>query len=340
MLRWSELNAAVEKAMDPNGEGGEIPEGMNISDMMQEWLTQTDPKEKATSEAVLNRMHAQGSVLARMAYLALEVDARKVQDVVPGCKELELSEEPVDAMGWKELSQAMDNVQINWGKVSSLPGVKDLCWKLFARFGYFAGYAFGDGEDGIDIVHDREPCADGHRLSDLAKQQALDAFFCMFRYLWLVARQQPVQEQGPELDLRTFHFEAATDTYHETTMHDDVHIGALLQYMHRFSGLFHSVSQAVYYHHPTYSRRRAPMSMGALSEEGRSAADWIPVLRQLYPQLQLFYESCDLRTLPPDGWCWLHAPGRVWLVGPHTAVHWDPSPVKLLGVYLRANPGT
>eukprot|EP00960_Hanusia_phi_P058732 763966-Hanusia_phi.AAC.2 len=76
------------------------------------------------------------------------------------------------------------------------------------------------------------------------------------------------------------------------------------------------------------------MSPAELTAPGRNAVDAIPVLQQLYPELRLYHEDVDLRALPPGRWCWLHAPGRVWLVLPPRRFLWHPSPVCLLAHYI------
>ena len=162
----------------------------------------------------------------------------------------------------------------------------------------------------------------------------------MFRYLWLRSRAEPVgdaealQASHP-VDLRHHHFEAATDTYYEMGMYDDIHVGALLQYMHRFSGMYHSISQVAYYHNPCYQRRKAPMSQEEMLRDGRTAADAIPVLQQLYPEVKLLHEDMDMSNLPGERWCWIHAPGRIWLLQPGGSLWWDPSPLVLVAVYLK-----
>eukprot|EP00960_Hanusia_phi_P077466 768697-Hanusia_phi.AAC.5 len=357
MERWAELDRRLEEVLGyvAGGIEGELPEGLDMGSLMEEWLTQSSPAEPVDAELMLNRMHLMGTVLARLAYLLVEEDGRTVQAVVPGCKPLEISDTPVDRMGWRELQSAIDNLQIHWREACALPGARDLCWKLFARFGCFVAYAVeceggGDGPGcPLDIFHDRQECPEAHpgayRLADTAMIQALDAFFSMFRYLWLLSHEERAGDNAdPSLiDLRPHHFEAATDTYHLTTMHDDIHIGALTQYRHRFAGMYNTVSQVAYFQNPVYQRRRAPMSAADLAAQGRTAADALPVLQQLYPELRLYHEDADLRSLPANAWCWLHAPGRVWLVQPpHRQAPrrflWNPSPVALLATYIARDP--
>eukprot|EP00960_Hanusia_phi_P020532 605383-Hanusia_phi.AAC.6 len=340
MDRWVDLDLRVERVLSQREQ--DLPEGLDMGALMEEWLAQSNPAEIGDAELILSRMHLMGLVLARLAYLLMEEDDRTVQGIVPGCKELEITDTPIDRMLWRELQSALDNLQINWLKACGQPGVRDLCWKLFASFGYFAAYAVEQG-DGcpIDVVHDRQDCPEARagsaRLSDMAMIHAMDAFHAMFRYLWLLSKEERVGDDADTtlVDLRPHHFEAATDTYHLTTMHDDIHVGALVQYMHRFSGMYNTVSQVVYFHNPVYQRRRAPVSRDDLAAEGRNAADALPALQQIYPELRLFHEDADLSALPAADWCWLHAPGRVWLVQPSPRRFlWNPSPLALLAHYV------
>jgi len=326
---------------DPDSD---LPEGKSIEERMEEWLETSNPSEKGDDDRIMNDMQILGCVLARLAYLVFPEDERRVQEIVPDCRALVITDEPIDKMLWRALDNAVANLQIHWREAVDNPGVTELCWKLLSRFGYFASYSFSELDESVDDVHAREvamsDCERDYRLSDVVKMQTVDVFFCMFRYLWLRSKARAVED--PEaltrlhpVDLRHHHFEAATDTYYSVGMYDDIHVGALAQYMHRFSGMYHSISQVAYYHNPCYQRRKAPMSVEDLLGDNRTAADFIPVLQQLYPEIQLFHEDMDLSALPHDRWCWIHLPGRVWLMQPGGQLWWDPSPLVLVAVYLK-----
>lgn len=342
METWKELNLAVERVLVHGGELS-LRGGMGIEELMESWLTMEDPKAKGDDDMIMNNMQVFGCVLARYAYLVYPEDERKVEDIVPDCVSLVITDEPIDRLLWRGLDNAVVNLQLHWKEAVDNPGVSELCWKLLSRFGYFASYSFDDTDESVDDVHAREAVVDGaervHRLSDVVKMQTVDAFFAMFRFLWFGAKARRVLEEGLlrefPVDLRHHHFEAATDTYYEAAMYDDVHIGAVLQYMHRFSGMYHSISQVAYYHHPCYRRRKAPMSREDLDREDITAVDFVPVLQQLYPELEMFHEDADFGRLPRERWFWMHLPGRVWLVGPGWEVWWDPDPLVLVAVYLK-----
>lgn len=334
---WVALNDTLERIL--SGEEGVSLEHIDVEDRMDNWLFHWDPVEKGDGDVVLNGMQTVGCVLARLAYLVLDEDDRRVQDIVD-LRDLCICDTAVDKMEWRALRNAIDNLQLHWGKALGMAGVSDLCWKLFSRFGYFAAYSFSELDSEIDDVHAREIVLNGeerdHRLADVVKIQVIDVFFCMFRCLWLHSRSTEVPGAGVPagLELHRHHFEAATDTYYSEAMYDDVHIGCVLQYMHRFSGMYHSISQVAYFHNPNYSRRKAPTCVQDLLADGRTAMDWIPVLQQLYPEISIAHEDVAFGALKTDRWAWVHCPGCVFLVAPGWRVLRGANPAVLIAEYL------
>jgi len=350
MQRWCDLERRIGLALEGDAaqlkEWTESGESENsIHAMMEDWLAKSDPAEKGDKHIILNRMHVMGCVLARYAQFVFEEDGRRVQDLLPDCEEAKICETSIDSMSWRELKHTCDNIQICWTRISAKEGVVGLCWKLFSRLGFYLSHAFPNGAkddhatNPINDVDSKCPHGDGYfRLTDIAIMGAVDLFFSLFRYVYVERMALPVPDRKRHLlrdpvQIHHHHLEAATDTFYQATMHDDVKVGALLQYMHRFSGMFHSISQVVYYHDPGYRRRKAAGSL----EELRAAAsqmDWIPVLQQIYPELELYHESVNFRDLPRDRWFWYHAPGKVWLVAPRLRFLWDPSPLVMIGHYV------
>lgn len=334
---WVALNETIELLL-AGSEDASLGD-VDVAAKMDDWLFNWDPVEKGDGEVVLNGMQTVGCVLARFAYLVLDEDDRKVQDIVD-LQDLCICDTAIDKMEWRALRNAIDNLQLHWGKALHRAGVSDLCWKLFSRFGYFAAYSFTELDSEIDDVHAREIDVNGqerdHRLADVVKIQVVDVFFCMFRCLWLQSRSTEVTGSAvPQgLELHGHHFEAATDTYFSETMYDDVPVGCVLQYMHRFSGMYHSISQVAYFHHPSYARRKAPTCMEDLLQPGRTAMDWIPVLQQLYPEIAVVHEDVSYGALPRDRWMWVHVPGSVFLVGPNWRVLRGQNPGVLLMDFL------
>jgi hypothetical protein len=126
------------------------------------------------------------------------------------------------------------------------------------------------------------------------------------------------------LDLHSYLVTASLDDFYKLSMYYDTCMAHLLQYRHEFTGMFHSVTQVMYYHNPTYVRRKQA-AVPSLAEE------LLPVVQQLYPDVRILYED---QPLPPhfhipgtqdwtketalpknaDDWLWLVLPGRIYLL--------------------------
>lgn len=375
---WLGLNMRIESVLNQTqSDTNEIRQYMLLNKMdfnglVDSWILKTDPVIKCTSAMPLNNMCLEACVIARYCYLVdcSSGDKKKVHDFFPDCKELELMDVPIDEMNWKQFLQSFQNIQLNWTNFALNPctvqdNLKALLLKMMGRFGFFNAWTFKQNEE----LNDPQACeksmynAEEYRLCDQQIVYIASGFWCMFYSLWLQenavlstlpeeARERMEESIKDNVAIHHHHIEAGNDTYFTATMYDDIMVGSLLQYMHRFSGMFHSVSQVAYFHNPSYQRRNPPDSVESMMRQDRSAIEKIPTLQQLYPDLELYHEIEYWDKLPKDNkkWFWMHTPGLVFLVrnrGYHSLrrddvardILWNPDPYELLKIYvLSLNP--
>ena len=58
------------------------------------------------------------------------------------------------------------------------------------------------------------------------------------------------------IELYNYHREASLDDFYKMSQMADTPFGSVSQYKHKFRHLFHSTSQVVYFHYPSYMRRK------------------------------------------------------------------------------------
>ncbi|KAJ1469349.1 hypothetical protein T484DRAFT_1852053 [Baffinella frigidus] len=95
---------------------------------------------------------------------------------------------------------------------------------------------------------------------------------------------------GYPFSVESFHVEAGVDDFHMIGMYFDIPAGCLLEYKHSYSGYYNNVSQCVYRHFPTYTRRK-PVSLAEVSLEDASDLSVLPALKQIYPEIQFAFED-------------------------------------------------
>jgi len=366
---WKDLDACALRSLNA-GSLSELDRfmeehGLCLADLYQAWVLYSDPAMKCTSLMPLNPMFMQACLVAKLCYLYQPRDEMTVQDIIQDHKELEILDTPIDMMSWKEYQLTLQNVQLNWTKFAINPCCANhplqlLITKLFSRLGFFLSYTFSEDDEGcpLDDLQACTRCPDYENRLRLCDQQ-IAYCSCLF---WSICYSSWLQEnaaltQIPEekrVDIEEaikdktavyhHHIEAGNDFYFTATMYDDIMIGSLLQYMHRFAGMFHSVSQVAYFHNPEYQRRRPPEGVEDLLRE-RPAIDKVPTLQQIYPDIELFHESTSWDQLPKEEkrWLWVHTPGLVFLVknGSNGSrdILWNPDPYELLKIYiLSLNP--
>lgn len=97
--------------------------------------------------------------------------------------------------------------------------------------------------------------------------------------------ESPPEEETP----RDYHREASLDEFYELDMIMTVPLGSIVQYRDKFRYLFHSVSQVVYFHFPSFQRSRQ-LSMLELEHPDTHSKSILPLLLQIDPTIPILYE--------------------------------------------------
>ena len=139
----------------------------------------------------------------------------------------------------------------------------------------------------------------------------LDALHSIYSLHLLLTRaqfvcgsSQPLQELVP---LCAHHREASNETFFTLSMTADCAVGSIVQYTHRFSHLFHNVSQAIYYNYPTYTRQ-TQLSLSELERENTKYVNLLPLLTELRPDIPVLFEHTGAGCLSVHAkhtWSWV-----------------------------------
>jgi hypothetical protein len=197
-----------------------------------------------------------------------------------------------------------------------------------------------DDPDGLDTLTFTQngksassPCWTHARI-----RHQLDVFLVLFRAARIVELAAPPPRGLPLHELHEFHKEAGMDRFHELGMRYDLPPGAVLSYMHLFSGMFNSVSQVVFYNYPDYVRR-VQIDIDELNK-GDQPIYALPPLLELEPTTPVFYEEAPLSPAPGhalttpatddfSGWRLYLVAGLLFLLTPCGKV-WHDANVKVL----------
>jgi hypothetical protein len=106
------------------------------------------------------------------------------------------------------------------------------------------------------------------------------------RVQFICAGSRPLQEALP---VHAHHREASNETFFTLSITADCAVGSIVQYGHRFAHLFHSVSQAIYYNYPTYTRQ-TQLSLSQLQCDKTKHVNLLPLLTELRPDIPVLFE--------------------------------------------------
>lgn len=117
----------------------------------------------------------------------------------------------------------------------------------------------------------------------------LDAIHSMYSLHALLTRARFLPPAGELAELHAHHREASNETFFTHSMTSDCVVGTIAQYAHRFAHLFHSVSQTIYYNHPTYARQ-TQLPIASLQRANAPAVNVLPLLTELSPDIPVLFE--------------------------------------------------
>ena len=294
----------------------ESPSEVIVGELLDAWLTECDRSQPVDEETKYNEMHVVGlglCVLLHRAPLATYECFCLTTALGPHASRVVLHEEALCDMSWIQLSETLTALQlvfkdtIQWDKAQGYHTLVDypaLMLVLLKRVGFWLARQWRRVEEEVLGGEDPEAL---QGLVDLDKEgwrsvrpacvvQVLDGVHALLSLARLLLTAQVVSlhtavkdEVREEVRLYNHHREASIDDFYEMSMVADCMVGSVTQYKHKFQFLFHSISQVVYYHFPSYERQRQ-QPMAFLEGYGISGTNLLPLLLQLNPDIPLFYE--------------------------------------------------
>jgi len=341
MVLVAEVDALLDRA--------DAPEEARLRELLDAWLTECERSAPVDEESKYNEMHVVGLGLCALLHrcelggypsfsLAAALGAHAARVV--------LHAEAVSEMTWLQLSETLTAVQLEfkatmrWDSADGYHSGVDypaLMLVVLKRVGFWLGRQWRrpevDAEGGADpealqglVDLDRENwCC----VRPACVVQVLDGVHALLSLARLLLTAQVVSLHTADADavrdevrLYNHHREASIDDFYDMSMVADCMVGSVTQYKHKFQFLFHSISQVVYYHFPTYERQRQ-QPMAFLEGYGIPGTNLLPLLLQLNPDMPVYYEHTGAgrrATYAAHPFSWVFMSGYIVLVSREGAV--------------------
>lgn len=207
----------------------------------------------------------------------------------------------------RQLRDAVEDLQMHWvAHCAKGDGVVDVLDALWARFGELnlAPQLGLDDHASLDPV-------DPSRMSNAAIRRFTVIFCVLYRHLDLEARAEPTKNTCHGIEIEKYHVQAGLDAFYEHAMYADIPPAARITYKQDFSGMYHSITQVVFFHFPDYARKRQ-VSMEEI-KLGKSQLHCLSVALELRPDIPVKMEDEQWEK----GYNWvLLSGGKIYLVTP------------------------
>jgi len=295
--------------------------------MLLSWITEFDRSEHGRGDSLLNDMHVVGMGMCA-AFCRYKDSSSESYNLVEAlchfADRIVLCENPICDMSWQEVVDVVTTLQIEFhtlfepqenGGFSCCIKMQRLVIELMARLGFFLSRSWRctreeANEVSLEVAHGVfEVDADGwQRVRDDSVVQVLDGIHAIAAASWLILSAKSVPDADMDgIELQNFHRESSLDDFYELSQISDTPMGAITQYIHKFRHLFHSTSQVVFYHFPSYSRRKQ-LSMNLLLAEDSEPIAILPLLMQIAPTIPVIHEhtGAGLRAVHAcHKWQWI-----------------------------------
>ena len=342
--------------------------------LWNEWLWGCDcnasPMERLFD---FNEMHGLGLLVCLYERRGCDAACYNAPTALPGGPSVVhlFPDRPVGSLSIRETMDQLECLQLHWGPVLLHRTDDDEPLRalrvLMARLGELAHHAYPIGGELDDPQHITQLplCSSQHNNNDeeevfgIVSRKTLRQAICILLALCRVhaiaikaSLPDPaavVRFRTPILrSLRMHHVESSQDLF--DTLQQMVYLapGQRLAYRTLFSGMYNSVSQVVYFHHPRFSRQP---QFPTLAQIPSSAMHMLPLITQLLPDIEIFYDDdthVPLFTTTSSSttikWAWLVACGAFFLVDVERDLVLAPAPecdqplLPLVAHYLAHNP--
>lgn len=277
--------------------------------LLLSWITEFDRSAPGEGPDQFNDMHVVGMALCK-AFEHATQSHRSNYDLSAAlghfADRIVLTSVKIGDMSWSQTSEVVATLQIEFhtlfeqqehGGFTCCVQMQRLIMELMARLGFFLSRTWKpsapeNGPESLEVIQGIISVDANGWQSIRADSiiQVLDGLHAIAAGSWLIlsARAMPVQDRSQCL-LQQFMREASLDDFYEISMIADTPWGAISQYKAKFVHLFHSTSQVVYFHYPSYTRRRQ-LSMAQLQEDKVEAILLLPLAMQYAPLIPVIHE--------------------------------------------------
>lgn len=305
-------------------------EAAQLHQRLQTWYHECDPAMPLHKKLQLNSMHVLGAKLC-CDLDQMELPGYHTYDVVAtfsAIAPMPFDEPLLSRLGWQQLTDMMTTVQLEYRKLLAWDDVDGwatrfdyCCFILFAlkRAGYWLRHSWKtEGlEADVEATQGAVTLDDAgwRTLAPSTVAHLLDAMhsFGALTNRLLSATVVRVPDAATLVEMHSHHREASLDEYYVNAMVGDLPVGSILQYAHRFQFLFHSITQVVYFHWPSY-KRLGQKPLAELRLSGTAPSNLLPLLLQIDPELPVLNEHtralCHTHvTTAAAPWAWLNVSG-------------------------------
>tara|TARA_Y100000389_G_C17466400_1_gene526064 strand:- start:536 stop:1633 length:1098 start_codon:yes stop_codon:yes gene_type:complete len=323
--------------------------------MLLSWMQEFDRGQECDVNTGLNAMHVAAMslcVIFHNANLQEYTEYALKSELGDFYDRIALCDAPVSCMSWQQLQDIVSTVQIEFndmftrsdaGQYICIVNIQKLLVVIMSRMGFFLRHKWR--------ALDSDTLTTDVSIDDMRGNMTVDTDgWTTIRHdsvvhivtglhavaagslALLSAQHISVPEQEEELvELYNHHREASLDDFYEISQMADTPFGSVSQYKHKFRHLFHSTSQVVYFHYPSYIRRKQ-VALSVLQAQGAEPIALLPLLMQVQPDMKVLHEHTGIghkHTHSQNKWHWSVVGNRVLLTNSQMH-HFDAFDLKTL----------
>ena len=283
-----------------------------LAPIFQYWLTKVDRAQKADSKLELNDMHVIGAVLSVLLYRSTFEPCTLQTLLRSTSAQITITDKPLCEYGWEDLCNICLSLQLEFSNLytkvadgyDSNVDVELLCLNLMHRAGFWFSHRFynidtnsttnqskqvdhvpSEALRGLVDIHNDGFCT--VRVDSM--RHFLNAIHSMLALNLILDKAEVIEAADEMPEVLNHHLEASAEYFFTLSMTADCKVGTIAQYAHKFSHLFHSISQVIYFNVPTYARQKQ-LKLSELQKINAPHINMLPPLLELYPTVPVFYE--------------------------------------------------